>query len=153
MELDILTSNHQLEIQQILKDASSRISRFKEALESKQEQVDQEAKLKKLQKKHDLEKQQAQVDITAMKTKMSEREVKLSNEFQIKFDNLKREVENMNSRFQEKITQFESTNKSLKDALSAAANDTTALEALRKKNELVCLHTLRTLYTTILEKE
>jgi hypothetical protein len=39
MEIDLTCSNHQLEIQQILKDASNRISKFKEALESKQEQV------------------------------------------------------------------------------------------------------------------
>jgi hypothetical protein len=74
-------------------------------------QVNQEARLEKLQKKHDIEKQQALLEITAVKTKMNEREVKISTEFQGKFDNLKREVDNMNKRFQEKIQQFESVNK------------------------------------------
>lgn len=38
-ELDIVTSNHQLEIQQILKDAAARIGKFKEMMESKQASV------------------------------------------------------------------------------------------------------------------
>lgn len=38
-ELDIVTANHQLEIQQILKDAASRIGKFKEMMESKQASV------------------------------------------------------------------------------------------------------------------
>lgn len=38
-ELDILASNHQVEIQQILKDAAARIGKFKEMVESKQAAV------------------------------------------------------------------------------------------------------------------
>ena len=39
MELEVIASNHQLEIQQILRDAANRISKFKETIESKQNQV------------------------------------------------------------------------------------------------------------------
>lgn len=38
-ELEIIASNHQSEIQQILKDAATRIGKFKEMLESKQNNV------------------------------------------------------------------------------------------------------------------
>ncbi len=38
-ELDVMTSNHQTEIQLILKDAASRIGKFKEMVESKQAAV------------------------------------------------------------------------------------------------------------------
>jgi hypothetical protein len=38
-EMDIMSSNHQLEIQQILKDAALRISKFKEVIENKQATV------------------------------------------------------------------------------------------------------------------
>lgn len=38
-EIEQLTANHQLEIQQILRDAANRISKFKEAIESKQQTV------------------------------------------------------------------------------------------------------------------
>ncbi len=38
-ELDVLTSNHQVEIQQILKDAAVRIGKFKEIVENKQAAV------------------------------------------------------------------------------------------------------------------
>jgi methionine synthase II (cobalamin-independent) len=39
IEIDQINSNHQLEIQQILRDAANRISKFKEAIESKQQSV------------------------------------------------------------------------------------------------------------------
>jgi hypothetical protein len=38
-ELDVLSSNHQVEIQQILKDAAARIGKFKEVVENKQATV------------------------------------------------------------------------------------------------------------------
>ena len=38
-ELDVMSTNHQMEIQQILRDAASRISKFKEVIESKQANV------------------------------------------------------------------------------------------------------------------
>ena len=38
-ELDVLSSNHQMEIQQILRDAAARIGKFKEVIESKQASV------------------------------------------------------------------------------------------------------------------
>ncbi len=38
-ELDVLSSNHQVEIQQILKDAAVRIGKFKEVVENKQAAV------------------------------------------------------------------------------------------------------------------
>jgi primosomal protein N'' len=38
-ELDVLNSNHQNEIQQILKDAAARIGKFKEIVENKQASV------------------------------------------------------------------------------------------------------------------
>jgi hypothetical protein len=38
-ELDVMTANHQTEIQLILKDAASRIGKFKEMVESKQAAV------------------------------------------------------------------------------------------------------------------
>lgn len=38
-ELDIMSTNHQMEIQQILRDAAARIGKFKEVIESKQANV------------------------------------------------------------------------------------------------------------------
>ena len=38
-EMDSLAANHQLEIQQVLKDAASRISKFKEMMETRQASV------------------------------------------------------------------------------------------------------------------
>jgi hypothetical protein len=38
-ELEVMSSNHQAEIQQILRDAATRIAKFKETIESKQTSV------------------------------------------------------------------------------------------------------------------
>jgi hypothetical protein len=38
-ELDVMTANHQMEIQQILRDAAARIGKFKEVIENKQASV------------------------------------------------------------------------------------------------------------------
>ena len=38
-EIDVISSNHQMEIQQILRDAAARIGKFKEVIESKQASV------------------------------------------------------------------------------------------------------------------
>lgn len=38
-EVDVMTANHQMEIQQILRDAAARIGKFKEVMESKQANV------------------------------------------------------------------------------------------------------------------
>jgi len=38
-EIDVMSSNHQMEIQQILRDAAARIGKFKEVIESKQANV------------------------------------------------------------------------------------------------------------------
>ncbi len=40
-EIDVISSNHQMEIQQILRDAAARIGKFKEVIESKQANVSQ----------------------------------------------------------------------------------------------------------------
>ncbi len=39
MEVEQLASNHQMEIQQILRDAANRINKFKEVVETKQQSV------------------------------------------------------------------------------------------------------------------
>lgn len=38
-EIDVIAANHQLEIQQILRDASAKIGKFKDVLESRQASV------------------------------------------------------------------------------------------------------------------
>jgi len=120
LELDVITSNHQFEKEQILRDASNRISQFKKIMEDQQASVNQEAKLEKLQKKHDLEKQQAMLELQALKKKMMDKENSISSDYQDKFNELSVQVEGINKQFQDKIRKFEASNKSLKAALDAA---------------------------------
>ncbi len=56
MLIDNITTNHQFEIQQILKDAAVRIGKFKEIVDTKQNQVNNEVIIEKLTKKYEQEK-------------------------------------------------------------------------------------------------
>jgi len=56
MLIDNITTNHQFEIQQILKDAAVRIGKFKEIVDTKQNQVNNEVVIEKLTKKYEQEK-------------------------------------------------------------------------------------------------
>lgn len=98
--------------------------------------MNNDAKLEKLQKKHELEKQAAVQELSNFKAKMNEREQKISSEFQAKFDGVRKEIENMNSKFQEKIAQFEGANQELRRALDAASTSgSNGLAELRKRHE------------------
>lgn len=130
-EIENQNFNHQAEIQQILKDAASKLGKFKEILESKQASINLEAQLSKLQKKHDLEKQTALQEFQAFKDKMNNREQKSNREFQSKLAEIRTETEKMNSKFQERILNFESVNQELKKSLDAAKRG----EELKKKHD------------------
>jgi predicted nucleic acid-binding Zn-ribbon protein len=119
-ELDSLSANHQIEIQQVLRDAASRIGKFKEMMESRQSTVNVEVQLTKLQKKHDSEKQAALQEMQSLKEKLSGREAKIAKEYQQKFDGMRGDIEKMNSKFQEKIDTFDNANQDLKKQLETA---------------------------------
>lgn len=136
VEMEVLAANHQVEIQNILRDAANRIAKFKEMVETRQQALNQDVKVEKLVKKHDQEKQAAQSEVVALKTKLQEREQKLSQDFQSKYEALRREVEMMNKKFQEKIQQFESVNTDLRRAVEdAQQTGSLGLEDLRKRYE------------------
>lgn len=144
-ELDAMTASHQSEVQQILRDATAKISKFKESVETRQNQVNQEALLEKLTKKHDAEKQQAMKEFQTFKSKATEKEAKIVREYQDKFDGLQAEIETMNGRFKEKITAFELANKDLKVSLEQARNLASGSEEeLRTKHEVEMADLVRT---------
>eukprot|EP01032_Pedospumella_encystans_P026280 gene26280-29686_t len=132
-EIDVMSSNHQMEIQQILRDAAARIGKFKEVIESKQANLNQDAKLEKLQKKHEAEKQAAIQEFNNFKAKMTERDQKIAQGFQKKYDGVRAELEGMNKKFLERIEQFESTNRDLKRALEDSSKNSSEMQELKKK--------------------
>lgn len=89
----------------------------------------------KLQKKHDAEKQSALQEFQAFKEKMSSRESRVTREFQGKVDALREEIDKMNSKFQEKIAGFTSSNQDLQKALDQAnSSGSRGIEETRKKH-------------------
>jgi predicted nucleic acid-binding Zn-ribbon protein len=134
--MDAVTSNHQHEIQQILKDAAARINKFKEDVEVRQTQLNQDHRLSVLQKKWDEEREAASQDVKNYKKKMDEREKRIGAEYQQKYDNLKGEVETMNGKFQERIREFESVQQSLKQQLSDAhLKSNSGMSEIQKNHE------------------
>ena len=136
-EVDTINSNHQIEIQQILRDAASRIAKFKEIVDTKQMIVNQEALMDKMMKKHEVEKTNAIADLEKYKSKMNEREQKISKEYQNKFDGMRDEITKMNSKFQEKISTFEAINGDLKKSIEDQKSTGSQInDEVRKKYEV-----------------
>lgn len=73
--------------------------------------INQDVKLEKLQKKHEIEKENALKEFANFKSKMNERDTKINQIFQKKYDILQQEVENMNKKFLTRIDEFEVINK------------------------------------------
>lgn len=137
LEIDAISANHQNEIQQILKDAASKISKFKDLVETKQQNVNQEAQMEKLNKKHEMEKANAIKEFQNFKTKAKDRESKIASDFQQKFEILKSEIERMNGKFLEKIQSLESLNQNLKNSLNSSQSSSSSdIESLKKKHEI-----------------
>ena len=91
-QVENMSSNHQLEIQQILRDAAVKISKFKEIVDSKQASLNVEAQMEKLTIKHETEKKMAIEELQKMTAKFKEREAKIASEFTSKFEALRGEV-------------------------------------------------------------
>lgn len=56
--------------------------------------------MEKLVKKHEAERQSSLQELRALKSKMTEREQKISRDYQNKFDQLRGDIDKMNSKFQ-----------------------------------------------------
>lgn len=169
-ELEVMSSNHQAEIQQILRDAASRIAKFKETIESKQTSVDtysilqyimprvtltfiycnddqmnQDARLEKLMKKHESEKEAALKELNHFKSKMGDRDHKIAQAFQKKLDGLRGDLEAANKRFLERMEQFEAANKELRRSLEESSRSGAAgMSDVRKRYESEIAELVRT---------
>jgi hypothetical protein len=142
--LVLLTYNHQLELQQVARDAANKIAKFKDLVESRKIAAALETELSKLKKQHEAEKQQAMVDMTAYKKKVAEREKQIQTLVERQYY----EIRTMAGRFQERIHAFESTNVELTTALDATRSATAGVSELKQQHEseraeMVALHNER----------
>jgi len=83
-----------------------------------------DVQLENLKRKHEEEKQRALQDLQNFKSNCALRETKISKDYQIKVESLRSEIEAMNNKFKEKLTQYEVVNKDLK----------ASIEGLKKQN-------------------
>ena len=129
-EVDNLAANNQMEIQHILRDAASKINKFKELVETKQSNTNLEAAVTKLQNKHDIEKQCAIRDLERFKKQSKEQEEIIEEH---KFW----KVISRNTKFRERIEAFEKLSEQYKiDISNARTNNNSDTEAMKLKYEL-----------------
>lgn len=114
MELDLQAANHSQELQLILRDAATKISKFKDALDTKQQQINDQAYIDQLIKKHETEKQKAFQELSSFKKIMSENEERLVSSYENRVSALKKQVDKINDEFNKKISVFETTFDELK---------------------------------------
>lgn len=137
VEVEQIQANHAQEIQQILRDATNRIAKFKENIENKQQAAAQDKLIASLQKKYDSDKANAQQELSVLRQKHIERENKIANEFASKYTNLQKDIDEMNAKFIEKLQSLETINANLKNSLENSLNNSKlGNEELRNKYEL-----------------
>eukprot|EP00605_Chrysophyceae_sp_TOSAG23-4_P001977 GSChrysophyteH1.ASY1.ANO1.2191.1 assembled CDS len=118
--LETLDLQHKLEIEQLTKDAQSRMASQKEMADMKQKMMIQAAQMEKLNKKHTAEKQKTLAEVEKLKENMQNREVQLISDWQLKTDQLNEDVEKVVKAFAEKVAAFDnirSSNEKYQDML------------------------------------
>ena len=135
-ELDVLSYNYQVELQQIARDAASKIAKFKDLVDGRKLVSALEAQMVALKKQFEADKQQAMHDLEMHKEKVEEREKKMSKEYQTKVDKQHKDIGLMNSSFQDKLGLLEGLNQDLRKALETTrSSSSTGIDELKRKHE------------------
>ena len=137
--IEAMGMQHGLEIEQLSRDAQTRMASQKEMAEMKQKLAVQSANMEKLVKKHNAEKLKTLADFEKFKISVQAREDTLASDWQLKCDQLGDDVEKMNKNFTEKLTAFEKARKDMNAALENALNSSgdAASDLLRKHEQEV----------------
>ena len=131
--LETLDLQHKLEIEQLTKDAQSRMASQKEMADMKQKMMIQAAQMEKLNKKHAAEKQKTLAEVEKLKENMQNREVQLISDWQLKTDQLNEDVEKVVKAFAEKVAAFDNSRKEIKVALDVAMSSSDSSNLAMKK--------------------
>uniref|UniRef100_A0A7S1G7I8 Protein FAM184A/B N-terminal domain-containing protein n=1 Tax=Bicosoecida sp. CB-2014 TaxID=1486930 RepID=A0A7S1G7I8_9STRA len=123
-ELKALASQHESEIDGILKDAAAKISKFQEALGKQRDTVKASMTVTKLQARHEAEKRAA-LDEFAQYKEASAREVaKLQKQHADKVKGMSKELKRAKEAFADRVARFE------EEAASLAANSSVSKQEL-----------------------
>jgi DNA repair exonuclease SbcCD ATPase subunit len=129
-DITALNKTHENEIEEILKDASNKLNRFKQQLDDKKKQGDVAKKLDVLKEQHQKEKTDALAEFAAYKKKVKERELKLQCEFENRLEVVNGQVEDVRNNFEQRIKQFAEATASLEKK----SMDKGELDKLRKEH-------------------
>jgi chromosome segregation ATPase len=120
-ELSHVADAYELEIDDILKEASNKIQGFKMALEQQQEQKKASQMLAEMQERHAAEQDKALKDLEKLKKEYSEREKQLLTTSNNKIQRLTQDIEDMRGEFEKRMTQFVEKNKEYEKSASSSA--------------------------------
>ena len=128
--------SHQNEIGTILKDASSKINKFREIVEEKKVAVDAAAELEQFKRKHDEEKAAALSKIESIQTAYDAKYASLRAESHDSILLLRDDASTAKSRLADAISSFESKSRSLKAAYESNKGvKSEEVEAMRKLHQ------------------
>jgi len=111
---------YEKEIESIVKDANSIISRQKEAIRVQKDSVDLKAKFTALHEKQELEKKQLQADFNSYKQQVTDKENKMCNEKEETLRKIKAEVISLKGSYEcklESLSKLAKGNESLKKTM------------------------------------
>ena len=95
--LKSIISAYELEIEQLVKESNTSITKYKEMLNRAQKNEELESQLRTFQEKIDLEKSKSIVEFANYRRSVEEKEVKLAKENNVKIEGYKSEIENLKS--------------------------------------------------------
>jgi hypothetical protein len=131
-ELEEVHSSHQRELQDILQDAATKISRFKEQLDTKRGEAATAREVEHLRVKHEKERAEALEQLRLLKRQAADREDALGDEYARRVDDMEEEVSTMKQAFAESAAQFSERSAALEISLERArAGEKEATAALR----------------------
>jgi len=129
--------SHQNELTTILKDASSKINKFRDIVEEKRSAVNAEAELTQLKTKHDKEKAAAHDKIKSIQLNFDTRYDTLRDECSQKILDLRDEAATYKAKLAECIRTFEDKQRQLREAYDknkgVAGNE---VEAMKRKHQV-----------------
>ena len=132
--MELLQYQHQLELQQVARDAATKIARFKTLVESRKAAGQMEGQMHEMRRQYDAERQHADRLFTDLKGRMAAKERRLHLEFQVKVDTQQMEIAQMSARFQERLAALEGVNDELRRALEAAGTSSSqGIEEWRRR--------------------
>ena len=131
-EMAALAAQHEGEINGILRDAASKINKFKDALSKQREAAKEATTVRMLQERHEQEKADVLARFEDFKRTVKDRERATATEHAARLRELKRGFDDAKERFRERMQEFERTSRDLAANSSISSDE---LDRLKRNHQ------------------